>query len=85
MASRTLTDTAWTGTRILAPEASEAVRDLKCTEDGDIGELGSGMLCRRLLVADLVDGIRLFIHLLLLGPGKRLFGELPARGPSRRH
>lgn len=78
VASRTLTDVTWAGTRILGSEASEAVRDLKSTEDGDIAVLGSGMLCRQLLVAGLVDEIRLFIHPLLLGTGKRLFGELPS-------
>ncbi len=78
VASRTLTDAAWAGTRILGSEVCEAVRDLKSTKDGDIAVLGSGMLCRQLLAAGLVDEIRLFIHPLLLGTGKRLFGELPS-------
>ncbi|GAA1779911.1 hypothetical protein GCM10009795_027620 [Nocardioides hankookensis] len=39
--------------------------------------LGSGVLARSLLAADLVDELQLFVHPLLLGSGKRLFGDLP--------
>ncbi|WP_434619491.1 dihydrofolate reductase family protein [Arthrobacter sp. A5] len=78
VASRTLTDATWAGTRILSSGVSAAVRELKTTVEGDIAVLGSGVFCRELLAEDLVDEIRLFIHPLLLGAGKRLFGELPA-------
>ncbi|MDN4609545.1 dihydrofolate reductase family protein [Arthrobacter burdickii] len=78
VASRTLTDAAWAGTRILPSGVPAAVRALKMTVEGDIAVLGSGVLCRELLAEDLVDEIRLFIHPLLLGAGKRLFGGLPA-------
>jgi dihydrofolate reductase len=78
VASRTLTDTGWAGTQILASGISGAVKDLKAATEGDIAILGSGILCRKLLAEDLIDEIRLFIHPLLLGTGKRLFGELPA-------
>ncbi len=77
VASRTLTEAAWPGTRILPPGVVDAVRWLRAGEDGDIAVLGSGVLCRELLAEDLVDEIRLFVHPLLLGSGKRLFGELP--------
>lgn len=77
VASRTLTESAWTGTRILATDVLDAVHDLKVAEEGDIAVLGSGVLCRELLAANLVDEIRLFIHPLLLGTGKHLFGALP--------
>jgi dihydrofolate reductase len=78
VASRTLTNSLWAGTRILSDQVSAAVQDLKATQDGDIVTLGSGMLARSLLADGLVDQIRLYIHPLLLGTGKRLFGELPA-------
>lgn len=77
MASRTLTALAWAGARILRLGLPDAVRDLKAQARGDIAVLGSGVLCRQLLAEDLVDEIRLFIHPLLLGTGKRLFGPLP--------
>ncbi|PWF85359.1 dihydrofolate reductase family protein [Kocuria rosea] len=77
VASRTLTEAAWPGTRILSTDVVDAVRGLRAGEDGDIAVLGSGVLCRELLTEDLVDEIRLFVHPLLLGSGKRLFGELP--------
>jgi dihydrofolate reductase len=54
---------------------------------GTIAVLGSGVLARSLLAAGLVDGLQLFVHPLLLGTGKRLFGDLPlprARCASRR-
>jgi dihydrofolate reductase len=77
VASRTLTEAAWPGTRILSTDVVDAVRGLRAGEDGDIAVLGSGVLCRELLAEDLVDEIWLFVHPLLLGSGKRLFGELP--------
>jgi dihydrofolate reductase len=40
--------------------------------------LGSGELVHQLMVLDLVDELRLFIHPLLLGTGKRLFRDAPA-------
>lgn len=77
VASRTLRDVAWAGTTILSSDFSASVRELKEVEAGDIAVLGSGNLCRQLLAENLVDELRLFIHPLLLGTGKRLFGELP--------
>jgi dihydrofolate reductase len=53
------------------------VRELKAQGEGDITVLGSGHLARTLLAAGLVDELRLFVHPLLMGTGKRLFGELP--------
>lgn len=77
VASRTLTSVAWEGTRILDDDLPSAVRGLKERGDGAIAVLGSGVLVHQLLLADLVDELRLFIHPLLLGTGKRLFRELP--------
>jgi dihydrofolate reductase len=52
-----------------------AVRALK-QQDGDVLlTQGSGELVRQLLAAGLVDELRLLIHPLLLGRGKRLFGD----------
>lgn len=77
VASRTLAAASWPGTRIISDDVTTAVCDLKATEEGDIAVLGSGALARQLMAHRLVDELRLFIHPLLLGTGKRLFGELP--------
>lgn len=75
--SRTLTDADWAGTTILSGDAVESVRAVKADRAGGITVLGSGVLSRTLLAAGLVDELRLFLHPLLMGTGKRLFGEFP--------
>lgn len=77
VASRTLTETTWAGTRILSTQVFDTVRNLKTRDKGNVAVLGSGVLGRQLLAEDLVDELRIFVHPLLLGSGKRLFGELP--------
>lgn len=74
--SNTLTTVTWKNTSLLTGEARDAVSELKHTGDGSIAILGSGVLVRDLIRADLVDTLRLFIHPLVLGSGKRLFGDL---------
>lgn len=76
-----MSETTWSGTRILPADALDAVGELKATGDGDLVVLGSGAFARQLLAQGLVDELRLFLHPLLLGTGKRLFGELPAPRP----
>lgn len=75
--SNQLTEVDWAGTTILTGDPVPAVRALKAQGEGDITVLGSGHLARTLLAAGLVDELRLFVHPLLMGTGKRLFGELP--------
>ena len=77
MVSGTLSSVDWAGTTILRGDVPAAVRKLKDEGEGGITILGSGVLVRSLLEQDLVDELRLFLHPLLLGTGKRLFGELP--------
>lgn len=67
---------AWHGAVALQGALTDAVRDLKLEGDGDVVLLGSGDVARQLLRVGLVDELRLFIHPLLLGSGKRLFGDL---------
>lgn len=78
VATRTLTDLRWSGAEVLAGDLGPAVVDLLSHGDGDVVVLGSGDLVRQLMLLDLVDHVRLFVHPLLLGTGKRLFRELPA-------
>ena len=78
VATRTLTALEWSGAQRLKGELDSAVSALKSNGEGTIAVLGSGLLVHDLMKCDLVDELRLFIHPLLLGTGKRLFRELPA-------
>lgn len=65
----------WHNSHCLGADVTSAVRALK-QQDGDVLlTQGSGELVRQLLAAGLVDELRLLIHPLLLGHGKRLFGD----------
>ncbi len=68
----------WEGAVPLHGELTEAVRYLKSEGERDVVILGSGDVVRQLMAAGLVDELRLFVHPLLLGTGKRLFGDVPA-------
>ncbi|MFF0989611.1 dihydrofolate reductase family protein [Kocuria nitroreducens] len=73
VASRTLTDPSWEGTTVLTDVATE-VRALKDRFD-EVHVIGSGDLVTTLLKEDLVDRLNLFLYPLVLGSGKRLFGD----------
>ena len=77
VATRTLTSLDWEGAQVLGGDLESSVRQLKADGDGGITILGSGVLVHELMRLHLVDGLRLFVHPLLLGTGKRLFRELP--------
>lgn len=66
----------WENTTVMAGDLAANVRSLKSAGTGDLVILGSGVLVRHLLQQDLIDGLRLFIHPLVLGSGTRLFGDL---------
>lgn len=75
VASRTLREPlAWDNSRLIGDVAQE-VPSLRDELGKDILVLGSGEVVRSLLENDLVDELRLSIVPLILGPGKRLFGE----------
>lgn len=76
--SSTITDPSWDPTTVIFDDVAGSVAGLKAEGEGAIVVLGSGELARFLLAAGLVDGLRLFVHPVLLGTGTRLFGELPA-------
>jgi dihydrofolate reductase len=77
VATRTLTSLDWEGAEVLGGDLETSVRKLKAEAEGGITILGSGVLVHELMQLHLVDGLRLFVHPLLLGTGKRLFRELP--------
>jgi dihydrofolate reductase len=74
--SSTLTEPTWENTTVLSGDLTTEVQALKDRYDGDILVAGSAQLVQGLLDRDLVDELRLMVFPVLLGTGKRLFGEL---------
>jgi dihydrofolate reductase len=83
VATRTLPTLDWANAHVLEGELVPAVQRLKAEGEGSIVALGSGALAHQLLAAGLVDGMTLFVHPLVLGAGRRLFGEQPSPMPLR--
>jgi dihydrofolate reductase len=71
--SNTRNQTEWKNTIFIQNLAD--IRELKQSEGPDIQVWGSSQLIHLLLQHDLVDEIRLKIHPLLLGKGKKLFDD----------
>jgi dihydrofolate reductase len=65
----------WKNSTLLKGDAAETVGALKRNPDAKLVVLGSGELVQSLLRHDLVDEMLLFVHPLLLGKGRRLFGD----------
>ena len=63
-------------------DAAETVADLKARTEGNLVILGSGELIQALLPHGLIDAMLLTIHPLVLGSGRRLFGDTTARSRS---
>jgi dihydrofolate reductase len=75
VASRTLRSVEWANTTLLEGDAGAAVARLKDDLEGELHVSGSGDLVQTLLRNDLVDELQLIVFPLVLGTGKRLFGE----------
>jgi dihydrofolate reductase len=73
--SSTLEETSWNNSTILRGDVAEQVAKLKHEVDGVILVAGSARLVQALIENDLVDELRLMVFPVLLGKGKRLFGE----------
>jgi dihydrofolate reductase len=73
--SSTLSDPDWNNTTVLSGDVKEEVAKLKESGDGDIVVHGSAQLVQALVDDDLVDELRLMVFPVVLGSGKRLFGE----------
>ena len=73
--SSTLHDPAWNNTTVLKGNVVSEVSALKQQLAGDIVVAGSFQLVDTLLEHDLVDELRLMIYPVVLGTGRRMFGE----------
>ncbi len=73
--SRTLVDPTWNNTRVLRGDPVQEVTALKKEVAGEIQVAGSIQLAQALIENDLVDEIHLMTFPIVLGTGRRLFGE----------
>jgi dihydrofolate reductase len=81
--SSTLNEPEWNNSTVLEGDVAEAVSNLKQEVHGDIVVHGSAQLVQTLLDHDLVDELRLMVFPVVLGSGKRLFGETSEKKPLR--
>ncbi|MDQ3984900.1 MAG: dihydrofolate reductase family protein [Actinomycetota bacterium] len=73
--SSTLEEPEWNNSTVLEGNVVEEVSKLRQELDGDIVVHGSAQLVQTLLEHDLVDELRLMVFPVVLGTGKRLFGN----------
>jgi dihydrofolate reductase len=81
--SSTLEDPRWSNATILTGDVVDAVTKLKQELDGEILLYASYQLGQTLIEHDLVDELRLTVFPVVLGAGRRLFGETSERKPMR--
>ena len=81
--SSTLKDPEWTNSTVLSGDLATEVSELKEEVDGDIVVHGSAQLAQALVEKGLVDELRLMVFPVVLGIGKRLFGETSDKKPLR--
>jgi dihydrofolate reductase len=75
VASNTLKQVDWNNSTLIAGDVADYVRALKEEDGPEIQVHGSPGLIQTLLRHDLIDEYRLWIFPLVLGSGKRFFGE----------
>jgi len=73
--SSTLKDPEWNNSTVLSDDVVEEVSKLREGPHEEIQVAGSRQLAQTLLEHDLVDELRLMVFPVVLGAGKRLFGE----------
>jgi dihydrofolate reductase len=81
--SATLEEPRWSNSTVLKGDVVTEVSKLKQELDGDIVVYASAQLVHTLMEHDLVDELRLMIYPVVLGTGKRLFGETSDSKPMR--
>jgi len=71
----------WVNSQGMSGDAVEEVRRLKASDGPELHTWGSSKLLQTLIAAQLVDEFRVWVYPVVLGRGKRLFGEgVPAFG-----
>jgi dihydrofolate reductase len=84
LVSTTLSDPEWNNTTVLGSgDATAQVTKLKEEFDGVIQVPGSNRLVHELIASDLVDQVNLMVFPVVLGTGKRVFGDTPDKRAFR--
>ena len=73
--STTLKNVEWNNSTLLRGNIPEEILKLKRQPGQDVLVAGSCTLVQTLMQHDLIDEFRLMVHPIVLGEGKRLFGE----------
>jgi dihydrofolate reductase len=73
VASTTLESPEWNNSTVIEGDVAEAIGRLKLEDGKNIMVNGSGALVRTLMRDHLLDELRLFVHPVVVGPGRRLF------------
>jgi dihydrofolate reductase len=73
VASTTLDQVEWNNSTLIEGEVAEAVRKLKEQPGKDIAIIGSATFVRSLLKEGVIDELKLMIHPIVVGEGRRLF------------
>jgi dihydrofolate reductase len=83
VASRTLDKVTWNNSHLLKGDVAEEVAKLKIQEGVEIQVHGSSDLLQTLLKHNLIDTLRIWQFPVVVGTGKRLFGEGTIPGSFR--
>jgi dihydrofolate reductase len=81
--SRTLDKVTWNNSHLLKGDVAEEVAKLEVQEGGEIQVHGSSDLLQTLLKHNLIDTLRIWQFPVVVGTGKRLFGEGTIPGSFR--
>lgn len=73
--SGTLEEAGWNNSTLIEDDFVQEISDLKRQSGEDITIIGSAALVRTLLREGLLDELRLMVHPVVLGIGKRLFDD----------
>jgi dihydrofolate reductase len=76
LVSSTISDPEWNNTTVINGNVVEEVSKLKDSVDGMIQVPGSIQLVQPLVEHDLVDALNLMVFPVILGTGRKLFGEI---------
>ena len=81
VASTTLETVDWQNSTLLGKDVANELRRIKQEPGKDISITGSPTLVRSLLREGLIDELRLLVHPIVVGSGKRLFVDQEERVP----